>query len=932
MLLFISGFFLLIGVADFFLANFLFYQEGDAVLNRLAAGRGLMLGIFCLFSAFFYASTSNENAAFWNQVRAIPLILLPAFTAHFTWKWTLYTVNKYSWALTAVLYISAAAFIIADFFTNILGLPARDPVYTWVTITTNESVWPFLLSAWAILLAAGSIVLASFYYLGITNLEERKRHRLVLAGLALPALPTIVIGLLPVAGLPDLLAHLPVWLFISDLLIAVGLTSRHFFSFNFSSAFYPVIQSMKEAAVLLDLDFAVRAANAAFCRLAGKQEGELVGLPVADAFPASRLPIAAIRNVLIQQGAGTYTCDLILDDSQKTYAGLIAVPVFDRMSRIAAIALLITDNSAIKEAEEKMAAGQAAIDQQNNLLIEDLKKANKMLESDLQQSKEGEMQWRRRVFENEALTNLSGALRTARTVQEMLSILLAETTRIFEASSGMILLKYTNTLVVKSLTGLPDDLRGFHHPVGEDALWKAFNTGNSNYVLDAAALPGNDLPPFLRSAMSIAIFPLKTVEKPLGLLVLGFDQKKYFNDFDQRLLAAIGTIASNALYRSNMIDSLEQRVVSRNRELETLFKITSIANEAREPKTVLDQAQKILLETLGSKLGIIYIHGKNDELHFAAQDEETLSEVQVDLKEISLENSIWGFIYHANQPLLVDSLDDDRRIDIKIVTELIALGNCALIGTPIRGSNETLGAICIFRDANQPYVMEDLALLGTVAHQLGIAIEIIALRKQDRLNTSRIERQRQGAELYDSISQLLSSTFLYAEAGGKLLQSGDAANLPANLEQIRQSSLQALKNIRVLIYQLRPASLESLGLYGAIQHRLDTVERRAHIDAALSGEYGFRLPGNMEEGLYQIVEEALNYSAQFSQATQVNIRLESDYNSISLELNDNGNGQTPTDAAKKTILANIRERVENLGGKFELSMQPGRGMHIKIKL
>ncbi len=932
MIPFISVFFLIIALADFFLANFIFYQDGDPGLQRLAAGRALMLGIFSLLTVSFYASDSIETAALWNQVRAIPLILLPVLTLHFTWKWTLYKIGKYSWAVFAFLYASAAAFILADLFTNLLGLPVRDPVYSWITIPTNDSILSFLLTAWAILLAAMSIILAIFYYLGIRSESERKRQRLVLAGLTAPAIPAIVIGLLPVAGLPDLLAHLPVWIFISDLLIAIGLTTRHSFSVNFSTAYYPVIQSIKEAAALLDLDFTVRAANAAFCQLASKQESELIGKPVTEVFPANQFPVQPIRDALILQGANNYACDLILDDTQKIFAGLVAIPVFDRISRLASIALLITDNSVINAVEEKLAAAHAEVDQQNNLLIEDLKKTNKMLESDLQQSKEEEMKWRRQVFENEALTTLSASLRTARTIQEMLSVLLAETTRIFKASSGVILLRYADMLVVKSLSGLPEDLKGYRHPAGEDTLWKVFNTGNPSYVLDLALLARENLPPFLRDAASFAIFPLKTVEKQLGLLVLGFGQKKFFNEFDQRLLSAIGTIASNALYRSNMIDSLEQRVVSRNRELETLFKITSIANEAREPKTVLDQAQEILLETLSSKLGIIYIHGKTDEVHFAIHDEDYLSEVQNDLKEISLENSIWGFIYHTNQPLLVDSLDDDRRIDIKIVTELIALGNCALIGTPIRGSNETLGSICIFRDANQPYFNEDLALLGTVAHQLGIAIEIIGLRKQDRLNTSRIERQRLGGELYDSISQLLSSIFLYAEASGKALQSGETTQLPASLEQIRQSSLQALKNTRVLIYRLRPASLESLGLYGAIQHRLDTVERRAHIDASLTGEYGFKLPGNMEESLCQIVEEALNYSAQYSQATQVSIRLDSDYNSISLEFNDNGNGQSPADAAKKTILANIRERVENLGGKFELEMRPGSGMKMQVKL
>ena len=86
----------------------------------------------------------------------------------------------------------------------------------------------------------------------------------------------------------------------------------------------------------------------------------------------------------------------------------------------------------------------------------------------------------------------------------------------------------------------------------------------------------------------------------------------------------------------------------------------------------------------------------------------------------------------------------------------------------------------------------------------------------------------------------------------------------------------------------------------------------------------------MEESLYQITEEALNYSARYSQATRVSIKLESDYDSIALEFSDDGNGQYPTDTVKMSILSNIRERVENLGGKFELVMQPGNGTTMRI--
>ncbi len=929
---FILGFFLFISLGEFFLANYVFYKDNGAGYRHLAAARGLMAGFFCLFSVFFYSATSYTSAFLWNQIRAIPFIFLPAFTFHFTWKWTQRRGNELARKWSLLLYASAFAFAIANLFTAILGYPVHDQVFYWNTLAADTTIWPLAFSAWGIGLVGFSFMQGLFFYPGIKSQDERQKQLPVFLGLLIPPVLAVVLSLLPIPGMPGLLVHLPLWIFVSDIFIAIGLTSRYFYGISFTSAYYPIIQSMNEAAALIDLNFILRAVNAAFCRLVDRNETELVGVPASEAFPDDIFPIQQIKKEIVQQGSSKYSVDLEYENGKPVHAGLQATPVFDRLGRLRAITILIDDHLDIKDAEARLNARHLESEQKNKSQINDLMKANEMLEADLGKCKEEAMQWRSQVFELESLSNLSSALRTARTVQEMLSTLLTETTQILKANNGLILLKSDSNLVIKSLYGLPEDLKGSRYPMGEGLFSQVFNGGQPVYLREIEPPSTTGLPSFIQSCTSLVLLPLDTAEKKLGLMVFGFNYRKNFDEFDQKLISSIRNLTSNALYRSNMIDSLEQRLVSRNRELLTLFKIASISNEAREPDTVLEQTLKILLDTLDSRLGVIYVDGKMGETHIAAHNEDIQPEVLNELKEITLENSLWGFIFHTNQPLLVDSLDDDRRVDIRIVTELIPLGNCTFIGTPIRGSNETLGAICFFRQPGQPYTQEDLALLGTAAHQLGVAIEVILLRKQERQSASRIEHQRLGSELYDSISQLLSSSFLYADASRKLIQSGDVANLTTNVEQFRQSSLQALKDIRVLIHKLRPASIENLGLFGAIQHRLDMVERRAHIETTLSGEYAFKLPGNMEESLYQIIEEMLNYSARYSRATEVEIKLESDYDSITLEFKDNGNGKYPTDSAKKTILSNLRERVENLGGSFELKMVPNTGtiMHVNF--
>ena len=73
---------------------------------------------------------------------------------------------------------------------------------------------------------------------------------------------------------------------------------------------------------------------------------------------------------------------------------------------------------------------------------------------------------------------------------------------------------------------------------------------------------------------------------------------------------------------------------------------------------------------------------------------------------------------------------------------------------------------------------------------------------------------------------------------------------------------QALKEMRLLLFDLRPLTLEEEGLVGALQQRLNAVEKRAGLQASIDAEETLSLPPLIEESLYRIAQEALNNSAQ----------------------------------------------------------------------
>ena len=137
------------------------------------------------------------------------------------------------------------------------------------------------------------------------------------------------------------------------------------------------------------------------------------------------------------------------------------------------------------------------------------------------------------------------------------------------------------------------------------------------------------------------------------------------------------------------------------------------------------------------------------------------------------------------------------------------------------------------------------------------------------------ERHRLARELHDSVNQLLYSTTLFAEAGLNEAKAGRLEAVQDNLSELQSVSLQALKEMRFLLYQLSPSALEDEGLAAALQRRLDSVERRAGVNASYEAEEGMAIPKFVEESLFRVAQEALNNALKHSGATALKINCQS---------------------------------------------------------
>ena len=195
------------------------------------------------------------------------------------------------------------------------------------------------------------------------------------------------------------------------------------------------------------------------------------------------------------------------------------------------------------------------------------------------------------------------------------------------------------------------------------------------------------------------------------------------------------------------------------------------------------------------------------------------------------------------------------------------------------------------------------------------------------------ERQRLARDLHEAVTQSLYSASLMAEAARR--QSA-TANLDATNDytaRLSELSHQALRQLRLLVYELRPTLLEQEGLVGALRHRLEAVEQRAGVQARLLEDGAVELPPALQSEMFWIAQEALNNALKHAAATKTTVTVGATADAVWLEVRDNGCGFDPyANHANGTGLNRLRERMAKLGGQLDIETAPGGGAIVRARL
>ncbi len=376
---------------------------------------------------------------------------------------------------------------------------------------------------------------------------------------------------------------------------------------------------------------------------------------------------------------------------------------------------------------------------------------------------------------------------------------------------------------------------------------------------------------------------------------------------------------------------LERKVADRTKELATLNAIAAQASRSLDLEEILRNALAEVLAALNMDSGQAYRLDTDSQTLISIAHQGYSEEYISATTRLPLDASVVGAATEQGEPLV-------RRLaqypQDAVRDHLEAEGIQLTICIPLIAQSRTVGAINLGSRAPRTITPEESSLLASIGHQIGVAVDNAQLYEQAQQLAVMKERNRLARDLHDSVTQALYGVTLYSEAASRQLATGDMDLVADHLSEIRSTAQESLREMRLLIFELRLPALRSEGLAAALQARLESVESRVGLDTMFRVEGDSKLSPEVEEGLYRIAQEALNNALKHAHASSVSVVLHHNDRAVSMSIQDDGIGFDPSEARAQSGfgLKGMEERVARLGGRLSIRSSPGEGTRIEVEV
>jgi PAS domain S-box-containing protein len=435
--------------------------------------------------------------------------------------------------------------------------------------------------------------------------------------------------------------------------------------------------------------------------------------------------------------------------------------------------------------------------------------------------------------------------------------------------------------------------------------------------------------------------PMRIGERVIGVLDIEGQDPDQFSDNDRQLLQTLADQTAVAIENAQLHLEAQQRV----EELSTMNMISQAVTSTLNLEETLTIVTDHALRLFGAMAASVVLHDQvRGDLWFHAASgggSDFLPGMRLPAGQ-----GIVGWVIEHGQRTLVPDTSQDSRFYSEI-DEKTGFTTRSVICVPLQSREQTIGAIEVMNKENGIFSQQDLRLLNWLATPAAIAIQNARLFEQVQVGHKRLqslsrrlvevqetERRNIARELHDEASQSLTSLMV----GLRLLEreAESPETVVKQVVELKGQTNDILENLHRLAINLRPASLDHLGLVAALRQYTKSFSQQHDLTMQFEivGLDEKRLPLAVETNLYRIVQEALTNIVRHAQATQVAVLLERRGDQLITIIEDNGAGFDFQAAGQngRLGLLGMRERAEMLGGTLVVESTPGTGTTIYVEV
>ena len=396
-----------------------------------------------------------------------------------------------------------------------------------------------------------------------------------------------------------------------------------------------------------------------------------------------------------------------------------------------------------------------------------------------------------------------------------------------------------------------------------------------------------------------------------------------FDEEDETVVTALAAAAGVAIENARLYEEARRR----QRWLQASDEVTRRLLSGAHPGDVLDLVTQQVLEMSGADLAVLALpedeHHQLVVRHAAGADAARARGLALPDTSLSAE------VLATGEPVTLAEFSRDNRV-AQVARERMTLGPAVLF--PLGGAGNVRGVLTVGRrPGSMPLPHAAVEMVGSFAAQAGVALELADARRDAEQVTVLQDRERIARDLHDLVIQRLYATGMSLQGAMPLIHRPEVADRVSRAVDALDDTI---GDIRSAIFALQTRhDIKQASLREQVLQIIDEMTGPLGFAPSLSltGDLSERVPDDIAGNMLGALRESLSNAARHAEASRIDVLVEVG-SEVVLVVRDNGIGLR--DVTRRSGLANLAERAEQLGGTLKVGAADGSGteLHWQVPL